>query len=311
MKQIYIILLACLLVSSIGKVSAAGKNKKVKEKDCVAYLMSYFSPEEKLYYAWSTDARNWNMLNNGKPVFDSKVRLRDPYVHRVNGKFHLVHTKGWDHPTIFHWESDDLINWEGGPIDVVPAEMKRAWAPEFFYSKKEKLFYVFWASIKDGHNVMCYLKTKDWKNITTDQYGVYYDIGTSSIDLTIVEHKGLYYGFHKPAMTEDKEGNRMYVSPTLDPNEEGFTFGQKDHGKEVLPNQSRPTEGPEIIKLIGEDRWYIYGDPFGSALEAWETTDFKSFKKIEVKTPAKSKHCSFVPITAEELKRLKEKYPNK
>ncbi len=70
-----------------------------------AYLMAYFGPAEKLLYAVSDDARHWHALNSGKPVFDPGARLRDPFVNRVNDTFHLVHTKGWDHPTIFHWQS--------------------------------------------------------------------------------------------------------------------------------------------------------------------------------------------------------------
>ncbi|MCL3780094.1 hypothetical protein EMN47_06790 [Prolixibacteraceae bacterium JC049] len=305
MRMKYIVLL--IIGFMIAGISAQAKSKK--EKKYVAYIMPYFkSKSEKLHLAYSYDARNWTALNNNEPVFDAKARLRDPFVNRVNGKFHMVHTKGWDHPTIYHWESDDMINWKGGAIDVVDASMKRAWAPEFFYCEKEKLFYVYWASVKNGHNVMCYLKTKDWKNITKDQSALYFDIGTSSIDLTIVKYNEMYYGFYKAAMTEDKLGNRLYVSPTLDPNDPAFTFGKNGYGKEVLPNQSKPTEGPEVVKLIGEDKWLIYGDPFGSALEAWETTDFKTFTKIKVTTPKDSKHCSFIPVTAKELKKLKKAY---
>jgi hypothetical protein len=70
-----------------------------------------------------------------------------------------------------------------------------------------------------------------------------------------------------------------------------------------------PTEGPEVIKLIGEDRWYIYGDPFHSPLECWETTDFAHYKRISVTTPDGAKHCSMLPITASELQALQGQYP--
>jgi hypothetical protein len=71
--------------------------------DYSAYLMAYFkdyiddpSPDRAygLRYAYSKDARNWKALNNGKPVFDAKAYLRDPFIKRVKGKFHMVHTKG-------------------------------------------------------------------------------------------------------------------------------------------------------------------------------------------------------------------------
>ncbi|MBN1125157.1 MAG: cellulase family glycosylhydrolase [Sedimentisphaerales bacterium] len=275
---------------------------------CTAYLMAHFGPEEKLYYAWSRDARNWNALNDEKPVFDPGVRLRDPFVKRVNGKFHLVHTKGWDHPTIFHWESIDLINWVGGAIDVVPPDRKRAWAPEFFYDEIAKLFYVYWASIYNGHNTMHMVTTRDWTDITPDRSQVFYDLGIHDIDLTIIKFNGFYYGFHKPGDVDDRMGNRLSISRTLDPITNTFAEGRP--GKDVLEGQSKPTEGPEVIRLIGQNTWYIYGDPFHGPMEAWETSDFIKFKKIAIQTVPGSKHCSMLAITETELHRLLAAYPS-
>ena len=133
--------LSVLLVAGMGAgLGGAAETVPAGAETFGAYLMVYFGPQEKLFYAVSDDARNWTALNGGAPVFDAKVRLRDPFVNRAQGKFRMVHTKGWDHPTIFHWESTDLIHWTGGPIDVVPPSGKRAWAPEFYYEPSEDLF---------------------------------------------------------------------------------------------------------------------------------------------------------------------------
>lgn len=294
------------VITGLGR---AGEAAATTDARCSAYLMAYFGPQEKLFYAVSDDARKWTALNDGEPVFDAKVRLRDPFVSRVKGKFHLVHTKGWDHPTVFHWESTDLIRWTGGPITVVADAKKRAWAPEFFYSAPEDLFYVFWASIHDGHNAIHYVTTKDWTDITPERSAVYYDIGIHDIDLTIVEHKGTYYGFHKPGDVDDRMGNRLSAVTSLDLGKD--SFAKAGHGKDVLPDQTRPIEGPEVVRLIGQDKWYIYGDPFRSPLEAWETTDFVRYAKIVVETPRGAKHGSMVPITQTELKTLLDHYPNR
>jgi len=295
-----------LVAGAVAAVGSADEVQKAGGEKYSAYLMAYFGPEEKLFYAVSDDARHWKALNNGKPVFDAKVRLRDPFVNRVKGAFHLVHTKGWDHPTIFHWESTDLIDWKGGPIDVVAPAGKRAWAPEFFYSAAEDLFYVFWASIHDGHNTMHYVTTKDWTDITPERSAVWYDIGIHDIDLTIVEYKGTYYGFHKPGDVDDRMGNRLSTVTSLDPKKD--SFAKHGYGKDVLPHQTRPTEGPEVIRLIGQDRWYIYGDPFTSPLQSWETTDFVHYSPISVTTPNGAKHCSMIPITQAERSRLVKQY---
>ncbi|MHC4518480.1 MAG: family 43 glycosylhydrolase [Planctomycetota bacterium] len=268
------LLSAWIAVGIIAGVGWADASGPARRPEYTAYLMAYFGPQEKLFYAVSDDARQWEALNGGKPVFDAKVRLRDPFVNRVQGTFHLVHTKGWDHPTIFHWESNDLIHWTGGPVDVVEPAKKRAWAPEFLYVEEEDIFYVYWASIHDGHNTMHYVTTKDWTDIRPGRSAVWYDIGIHDIDLTIVEHHA----------------------------DDGY-------GKEVFDGQIRPMEGPEVIRLIGQEKWYIYGDPFRSPLQAWKTTDFVNYSKIAVSTPDGAKHCSMIPITAAELKALRVHYP--
>lgn len=305
MKSLLYVLMLISLSISCNKPEATSEPKA---DNYTAYLMAYFGPEEKLFYAYSHDARNWEALNNGNPVFDAHVRLRDPFLNRAKGRFHLVHTKGWDHPTIYHWESTDLIDWQGGPIDVVSPEDKRAWAPEFFYSEPEDKFYVFWASIHNEHNTIHYLTTKDWKEITHDDSKVYYDIGIHNIDLTIVENNGIYYGFHKPGDVDDKMGNRLSIVKSLDPAKD--SFANDGHGKVVFEGELKPTEGPEAIKLIGEDKWYIYADPFEHPMQAWQTTDFINYTEISVNTPKGSKHCSMIPITQEELTRLLDEYSN-
>lgn len=311
-----IVALTALVLGLTLEPACANSNPEPTEYS--AYLMAYFtdyiddpSPDRAygLRYAYSKDARNWKALNNGKPVFDAKAYLRDPFVNRVKGKFHMVHTKGMEYPTIFHWESTDLINWKGGEIDVVPPSGNKAWAPEFFYVESEDLFYVYWASNYEDLHTIHYVTTKDWTDITPERSDIFYNIGMHDIDLTIVEHDGTYYGFHKPGAAEDFMGNRLSVSKSLKPGE--VTFGKDGPGKVVFED-SHPggTEGPEVIKLIGQDKWYIYGDPFETPLEAWETTDFVKYTKIPVTTPKGAKHGSMIQITQEELDMLLEEYPN-
>ncbi|UCD51472.1 MAG: glycoside hydrolase family 43 protein [Phycisphaerales bacterium] len=299
MRCQYPVLLILSLIAVVGRADAAKYS---------AYLMAYFGPEEKLFYAVSDDARHWQALNGGQPVFDPNARLRDPYVSRVKDTFHMVHTKGWDHPTIFHWESPDLIHWTGGPIDVVEPNKVRAWAPEFFYSQSEDLFYVHWASIHEGHNAIHYVTTRDWTDITPERSAVWYDIGIHDIDLTIVEYQGTYYGFHKPGDVDDRLGNRLATVTSLDPTQD--SFAKSGYGRDLLSDQTRPIEGPEVIRLIGQDKWYVYGDPFHSPLEAWETTNFVDFARIDVVTPDGAKHGSMLPITRAELRALRRQYPD-
>ncbi len=272
-----------------------------------AYLMVYFGPEEKLYYAYSHDALTWTALNRGEPVWSPDF-VRDPFINRVGDTFHLVHTTGWTGDTIGHWESSDLIRWSGGEIQVVDEAKEKCWAPEFFYCEEENVFYVYWASLYEGrHHAMHYLKTRDWKNIKPEASSLYFDVGIHNIDLTIVKHNGIYYGFHKPGGVEDKMGNRLSTATSLDPNQD--SFAKNGHGKIVFHDETNPTEGPAVVKIIGQQRWYIYGDPFHAPLEAWETTDFINYKKVVVQAPENAKHGSMIPITTDELDALLIEYP--
>jgi len=287
-----------------------------------AYVMPYFDGSlQKLSMAYSYDARNWAALNGGRPIDNwiSKETgrktdipfVRDPYAALVNGKFHLVHTTAWAGTTIGHWVSDDLITWAGGPIEVVAPEKVRCWAPEFTYVDEEEQFYVYWASVVKKpdreHNAMHYLTTKDWKNITPADSAVFYDIGIHDIDLTIYRHNGVFYGFHKAGDVGDRMGNRLSTVKSLDPKKD--SFADDGHGRIVFDDEIKPTEGPEVVKLMQEDKLLVYGDPFVAPLEAWETTDFKTYKKITVTTPRGAKHCSFVPVTTPQLDKLRRAYP--
>jgi hypothetical protein len=220
-----------------------------------------------------------------------------------------VHTKGWDNPVIYHWESPDMVKWSGGPLAVVEPEKVRAWAPEFTYVPSEDFFYVYWSSLHNGHNTIYYSTTRDWKDVVPARSKVFYDIGIHDIDLTIVEHGGIYYGFHKPGDVNDMMNNMLMTTPTLHAESKDFGFGKNGAGTDVLSGASKPIEGPEVIRLIGQDKWYVYGDPFNSPMEAWETSDFKTFSKITVKVPPGAKHCGLVAVTEEELQTLLAAYP--
>lgn len=287
-----------------------------------AYTMPYFDGRlQKLSLAYSYDARNWEAINQGRPIDNwiSKETgekteipfIRDPFIALVNGKFHLVHTTSWAGTTIGHWVSDDLITWTGGPIEVVTSEKEHCWAPEFTYMPEEERFYVYWASVlkKDGkkYNAIHYLTTKDWENITPADSAVFYDLGIDDIDLTIYHYDGDFYGFHKVGSVADRMGNRLSIVGSLDTKKD--SFAKDGYGRIVFLDETKPTEGPEVLKLMQEKKWLVYGDPFSAPLQAWETTDFKTYKKIQVSTPPGSKHCSFVPITTPQLDKLLQAYP--
>lgn len=309
-KSIGTLLTAFALPSILTNNLFAGTVTELAGANNNFYLMAHFMEhDQKLYYAYSTDARNWTSLNSRKPVFDAGVDLRDPFIGFAKGKYHLVHTKGWDHPVIHHYESLDLINWKGGAIKVVSDEKKRAWAPEWIYDEKDDLFYVFWASAANGHNSIYYTTTRDWNDITPEKSAIYYDIGTDVIDLTITKADNKFYAFHKCGSLAENLGITYMTSPTLNPKANNFGFGKQGKGIQITTEVVKPIEGPEIIKLNNQRKWYLYADPFFNDFIAWETVDFINFNRIPISVPRGAKHCSMLSITQNELNTLLKKYP--
>jgi len=267
----------------------------------VAYLLAYFRNEnEKLHYAISTDleARSFTALNGGNPVMQQFVR--DPYIHRLqNGNFAFVHTTGMEGKSIGVWRSSDLINWTGGSVGIMDnTDTDKCWAPEFIWCNEENRYYVFWASrtSASSYNRIWHATTTDFTNLSSPS--LWYDIGDWDIDLSIIRYNNEYLGFHKVGLLEDY--NRLSRTSRLS---QGF-----DRGIEVFTDGSLPTEGPETFQLIGQNKWYVIVDPFDSAMEVWETTNFSSFRRIQVSFPSGAKHCSVIQITQSELDALRARY---
>lgn len=293
-----------------SKTARGSEDDKAAPK--TAYLMAYFvNKGQRLLWATSRDAKNWTSLDADMPHWKHQF-VRDPYIRKVKGLYHMVHTTGMSGVTLAHWTSSDLINWTGGVIQVMPKKRgQKCWAPEFVWCEEEQLFYVHWSSNHptEKRMVMYYTKTKDFKSINPEESQIYYDHGKHCIDLTIEKYKGLYYGFHQVGQWRipNPQGNLMVTSKSLNPAVERFDHAGE--GKDVFPNQQHPTEAVAGIKLIEGDKWYFYADPNKHKtldLQAWETSDFKTFKEIKIEVPIGAKHCSMIQITEKELKRLQE-----
>jgi hypothetical protein len=46
-------------------------------------------------------------------------------------------------------------------------------------------------------------------------------------------------------------------------------------------------------------------------MQAWETSDFVKFTKIDVSVPKGAKHCGLLAITEADLQRLLKQYPSR
>ena len=243
-KNNILIILLVVLLSGTWNLQAKSKENEQTEKKSFwklierpkqAYLFSYFMGSgDGLHFLYSYDGIMWKTLNEGniflKPEVGSAKLMRDPsIVQAPDGVFHMVWTTGWTENNIGYASSTDLIHWSEQkeiPVMAHEAEVRNTWAPELFYDKKTKDYYIIWASTipgrfpvsggseSDYNHRLYYTKTKDFENFSPTD--LFYDPGFNVIDAAILKRKGLYYMFLKNETLEPVEKNiRMVASKKL------------------------------------------------------------------------------------------------
>ena len=273
-------LLTAILSVVILTINVNGAEPEKKDKDWLsmvfknapAYIFSYFTGngEDGLHLMYSHDGLIWRNLNNGqsflKPNVGTAKLMRDPsIVQDSKGTFHLVWTSGWNENNIGYASSKDLINWsEQKEIPVMAHEptVRNTWAPEIFYEKSGKTFYIVWASTIPGkfpetgksetdyNHRLYYTTTRDFNKFTETK--LFYDPGFNVIDASFIKQKGKFYMFLKNETLEPVEKNIRVVSSkkmTKFP----ITVSEPITGKEWA-------EGPTEIK-VGK-YVYIYWDKY-------------------------------------------------
>ncbi len=101
-------------------------------------------------------------------------------------------------------------------------EVRNTWAPELFYDKKSKQYYIIWASTipgrfpapgsseSDYNHRLYYTTTKDFERFSPTE--LFYDPEFNVIDAAILKHKGIYYMFLKNETLEPVEKNIRVVA---------------------------------------------------------------------------------------------------
>lgn len=297
MSKIYIVLLSgCLLSACVGKKMS----NTTLQQEVEAYMFSYFKGNgDGLHLAYSNDGLNWKALNNDsiylKPMIGKDKLMRDPsIVQDEKGTFHMVWTSGWWDKGFGYASSKDLINWSKQktiPVMENFESAKNTWAPELFYDKKDKTFYIFWASTIPGafpdlptserekglNHRLYYVTTKDFESFSEAK--LFFDPGFSVIDGSIIEKEGLYYLFVKNENSNPPEKNIRVVS-----NSKPFDF-PTNISEPITGNYW--AEGPAPLH-IGE-YVYVYFDKYtekkygairSKDMENWEdVSDRISFPK--------------------------------
>jgi hypothetical protein len=283
---------------------------------------------EQIYFALSQDGRNWDALNDSKPVLVSALGekgVRDPYLIRAQDgkKFHLIATdlsinlnRDWTRAvragskSIVIWDSTNLVHWSAPRlVKVAPDDAGCTWAPEAVYDDDRKEYLVFWASKTASDN---FGKHRIWAAWTKDfatfsKPFVYIEKPWTLIDTTIVREGGRYHRFskdeHFKAITMEAGVNLM--GPWNDVT--NFSLARL-----------KGYEGPECyqIKPAADGKpatWCLILDHYskGAGYQPYVTDDLSSgqFKAGEgFVFPFRFRHGSVLPVSAEEFERLESAY---
>ncbi len=307
MKRVFVFLLSL----TIALASAQGKS----------YLFSYFTgnSEDGLHLAYSNDGLKWTTLKNGKSFLSATVGkdklMRDPSVCQApDGTFHMVWTSSWTDRIIGYASSKDLIHWseqKAIPVMMHEPTAHNCWAPELFYDKPSKSFYIFWATTIPGRHKevstsasekglnhrIYYVTTKDFK--TFSETKMFFDPDFSVIDAAIVKDK-------------NNELIMVVKNENSNPPEKNLRITKTKNIKDGFPTAvSKPitgnywAEGP--APLIVGDYLYVYFDKYRDhKYGAVRTKDRVNWEDVssEVSFPKGTRHGTAFEVKDSVLKKL-------
>lgn len=278
-------------------------------------------------------------------------RIRDPFVYRKNdGKFIMIATDWtlWQTPAAIsegYWsnpspylivaDSDDLITFKNTRrIDFAQftpeaTENRRAhgwpdmhaWAPEVFYDETRGEYGVIWSGDGDleGNSVInrTYVNyTKDF--VTFSKPELFFELlddngnNITEIDATLIKNDSSWYMFFKGEANDAKDIQEA-KSDSLKPGSFTVINNKKYITRGSKQDEQMYTEGPFIIKLPEENKWYLYADFYGrdGVFGCWETTDLEAdpadwrlLDEKEYSLPFGVRHANTVRVTEEELEKL-------
>lgn len=288
---------------------------------------------EQIYMAVSEDGRHWEALNGDNPVLVSDVGekgVRDSFLLRSHdGKkvwliatdLHVYSHRNWEQnvhagsQSIVVWESSDLVHWTEPRLALVgPSDAGCVWAPEAIYDEDTKDYLVYWASTTGHDNFSKHriwaAHTKDFRSFSTPF--MYLEKTNHVIDIDIARDGDTYFRFIKD--DKDKCVTMATSEKLLGPWQEmpQFTAGQgKNFEGPICFRLKAATKAqpPEWCLLLDDVSDRIGSGAFGYM--PFITHDLRTGQFTpadDFHFPYPFRHGSVLPITTNELTRLKSAY---
>ena len=297
-------------------------------------------------YAISRDGYNYEDIIDGNPIMDVEEHARieggqrDAFITRdytgngfvmVNTDMCVAKTQVWNNFGIDLLKSDDLINWTSvtfdfrkGPSIFMDPESPsvyrdfstiiRVWAPQIFWDpnyqwpsgdKGGYLIYYSMLNLNEESYDRMYYSYADKSFTKMTQPKLLFDWGYATIDADInLLEDGLYH------MLIKKEGGKTGIFTTTS---EHLTYGwgEPDDDDYVSFEGDKMCEGSSAFQLIGDKTWRVgyiqYSDNPKHYRICQADEHLKNFHDpVDIKGVTAPQHGSFMRLTEEEYKRLKQ-----
>jgi|SRR5262245_1791873 len=269
-------------------------------------LFTYFMDNgDGLHLAYSRDGYQWTPLKNGatflQPSVGSKL-MRDPSMFQdFDGMFHLVWTTGWEDKGFGYASSKDLIKWSEQRFIPVNEKLKalNTWAPEIFYERKNKQYYIIYSSTIPGlfpetndndsekNHRLYFVTTRDF--VTFSEPKLFFNPEFNCIDGTMLAANNKLYLIFK----DERMGMKTLRISTAENIDARWSVPSEPITK------LNWIEGPSAIRL--GDSWMIYFDHYkdNQYYGALRSQDLKQWEDVSTQTsfPKGMRHGSVLRIS--------------
>jgi hypothetical protein len=288
-----------------------------------AYLFAHMMHGDywRLYYSVSLDGLLWELLHDGKRVFE-EYRGHANICQGHDRRYYLIGNRGDDQPDINFWVSDDLITWKKWSdyapdlkhVPGYPKAMLRIGAPKLYFDEASAQYLVTWHTTHDlgktdlpepywaGQRTL-FATSKDLRSFSEPPRKLF-DWDLATIDVIIQKAEGRYFAILK---------DERY--PTLD-----WTTGKTiriSSAPSLLGPYSIPgspvspgfREAPTLIPSPDGRAWYLYYEQYpgvayglsvstnlnGPWFQVSGGTHYRDWDKYSL--PPQVRHGSMIPIS--------------
>ena len=251
---------------------------QVKEDNPVneAYLFAHMTHNDygSLYYSVSLDGLHWEILNDGKRVFEEYHGHPD-ICKGHDGRYYIVGNKNDAAQDINIWVSDDLIKWVHY-VDFTPDlkqtpgyenALQRIGAPKLFYDELTAQYIMTWhtphemGSREDPEKYWAsqrtlYVTSKDLQNFS-DKPHMLFDWNMATIDVIIRKTNNTYYAIVKDERYPTLE---WVTGKTIRLSSSESLLGHYSYPSEPISPNFR--EAPMLIPSPDNKIWYLYYEQY-------------------------------------------------